>query len=328
MFIELHPSVVTTAKSRAQQGIASIRHRTDHRRDGAVVEVRPERPGFLEIAEHDLPRLRPTRTDGFLERVNQFAECGDVSCGVLRILCHFDDGGGLILGVTLRDEIGLGIGAGDLLQGLGQHLSGQPLTLSQGLTERSVLRNDGVDVRAEVLGGALQGVLEQFAAHTGINHRVPVHQRDSTGGDGLRELIHGRSGLRSRRARCSRQVGDTLDRGDGRIQIHTGSGERADVLGHLGEVVDGLIGVGVQFRQRRIDLIQRGSLGSGVRQDGLDRVHLELVLAQTTGYALGEHRCDVLTDIGDFSADGGQRAERHGLKSREALTDGANALHA
>ena len=111
LFVELHPSVVTTAKSRTQQGIASVRHRTDHRRDGAVVEVRPERPGFLEIAEHDLPRLRPTRTDGFLERIDQLAECSDVGCGVLRFVCHVDDGGGLILRISLRDKIGLGIGA-------------------------------------------------------------------------------------------------------------------------------------------------------------------------------------------------------------------------
>ena len=328
MFVELHPSVVATAESRAQQGIASIRHRADHRRDGAVVEVRPECPGFLEISEHDLPRLRPTRTDGFLERINQLAECGDVGCGVLRILCHFDDCSGLILGVSLSDKIGLGIGTGDLLQGLGQHLSGQPLALGQGLTERSVLRNDGVDVRAEVLGRALQGVLEQFAAHTGVDHRVPVHQRDSTGGDGLRELIHGRSGLRSRRARCRRKVGDTLDRGDSRIQIHTGSGERADVLGHLGEVVDGLIGVLVQLRQCRVDLLQTGALRRGVRQDGLDRVHLELVLAQTSGNALSEHRCDVLGKIGHLRADGGESTERHRLHCREALTDGTNARHA
>ncbi len=242
--LEFGPRIVAaTAQRIAEQLIASVRYRVDQRFDRTAVEVSPEGPGFFEIAEDDLPGLGPSGTDGLPHCIDEFAERRNVGCGVLRILCHFDNCSGLTLGVSLSDEISFGIGTGDLFQGLGQHLSGQPLTLGQGLTERSILRDDGVDVRTEVLGSALQGVLEEFAAHTGVDHRIPVHQRDSTGGNGLRQLVHGRGGLRSRRARCGGKVGDTLDRGDGCIQIHTGSGERADVVGHLGEVIDGLIGI-------------------------------------------------------------------------------------
>ena len=154
--LEFRPRIVAaTAQRIAEQLIASIRHRVNERLDGALVEVRPEGSGFFEVTEDDLPGLGPSGTDGLLRGVDEFAERRNVGCGVLRFACHVDDGGGLILGVSLSDKVSLSISTGDLLQGLGQDLSGQPLALGQGLTERSVLRNDGVDVRTEVLGSAL-----------------------------------------------------------------------------------------------------------------------------------------------------------------------------
>ena len=83
------------------------------------------------------------------------------------------------------------------------------------------------------------------------------------------------------RPRKGRQVGNTLDRLCRRFKLNTGRSERADVLGHLGEVVDGFISVRVQIIQILIDRLNVRTLFQGVGQNSLDRPHLSLVLPKT-----------------------------------------------
>ena len=99
-----------------------------------------------------------------------------------------------------------------MLQRLRKDIGGEPFALGQRFSERSVLLDHAVDVSAEVLGGALQGILEDFAAHTGVDHRVPVHKLDLSGGNCLGQLMHGLRGLSGTRTGNGRKVGDALDR--------------------------------------------------------------------------------------------------------------------
>ena len=279
--VERSEQFLATAKFRplAHNGVTGIRGRRDHVAK-AIADVRPGLSGLLEVTEDQLPGLGPSGTQRLLGRVHHLGEGLHLGRGVLRGLGQIHDGLGLILGIPLRDEVGLGVRAGELLQGLRQHVGGEPSALGQRLAERSVLLDHRVDVGAEVLGGTLQGVLELLAAHTGVDHRVPIHQRDAAGRDGLRQLVHRLRGLGRARTRHGREVGDALDGVDRRLKVHTGGREGADVAGHLGEVVDRLIGVGVQRVQRLVHLVDRRSLGLGVRQDRLDRVELGLVFGE------------------------------------------------
>ena len=106
----------------------------------------------------------------------------------------------------------------------------------------------------------LQGVLEHLAAHTGSDHGVPVLQFNRAGSQSLRQLVHRRGSLLRVRAGDSCQVRDTLNGRDRCVQVHTSGSKCADVLSHLGEVVDGLVGVGVQLVEGCINLLQVGSL--------------------------------------------------------------------
>ena len=82
-------------------------------------------------------------------------------------------------------------------------------------------------------------------------------------------------------ARDGRQVSDTLDGVHRGPQVDAGRGERADVPGHLGKVVDGLIRVGIQLIQGPVHLLEVGPLVLGVGQDGLHRPDLGLILLKT-----------------------------------------------
>ena len=157
-----------------------------------------------------------------------------------------DDLLGLFLGITLRNKIGFSICSGKLLQRLRKDVGGEPSALGQRFAERTVLLDHTVDVGAEVLGGSLQRVLEDLTAHTGVDHRVPVHKLDLSGGDCLGQLIHSLRGLSGTRTGNSRKVGDTLDRIHRCLKINTGSRKGADVSRHLREVIDGLVGICVQ----------------------------------------------------------------------------------
>ena len=263
----------------AHDGVSSVRGRRDHVAQ-TVADVRPRLTGLFEVAEDQLPCLGPSGTHCLLGRIDELGEGLHLRGRILRGLGQIHDGLRLVLGIALCDEVGFGVRTGELLQGLCQHVGGEPSALGQRLAERSVLLDHRVDVGTEVLGGALQGVLELLAAHAGIDHRVPIHQRDSTGRDGLRQLVHRLRGLGRARTRHGREVGDALDGIDRRLKVHTGGREGADVAGHLGEVIDRLIGVGVQRTQRLVHLVDRRSLGLGVRQDRLDRVELGLVFGE------------------------------------------------
>ena len=106
----------------------------------------------------------------------------------------------------------------------------------------------------------LQGVLEHLAAHTGSDHGVPVLQFNRAGSQSLRQLVHSRGRLHRVRTRNSSKVRDALDGRDRRVQVHTSGSKCADVPSHLGEVVDGLVGVGVQLVEGCINLLQVGAL--------------------------------------------------------------------
>ena len=171
----------------------------------------PKLSRFLEVTNDGFPRLCPPGLQRLAKGVDELGESRDLGGRVLSVLSKRHYLIGLRLGVALCKEVFLGIYTGDLGQGLGKDLSSKPSALSQRLTERSVLLDHGVDIGTHVLGSTLQRRLEELAAHTGVNNRVPVHKADSACGKSLRKLVHCRRGLSRSRAGCSCKVSNTLD---------------------------------------------------------------------------------------------------------------------
>ena len=102
------------------------------------------------------------------------------------------------------------------------------------------------------------------------------------------------------RARHCGQVCDTLDRCYRGIQIDTGRSKRTDVSGHLGEVIDGFVRILVELRQSIGNLIDSRALACGVGENSLNRVHLKLILRQTTRNGIdGERIHHSLSGIND-----------------------------
>ena len=207
---------------------------------------------------------------------------------------------GLILTITLSHKIRFGIGTGKLLQGLSQDVGSQPLSLSQRFTERSVLGDNVVNRDTHVSSCSLQSVLKLLATHTCVHDRVPVHKAYSACRQSLGKLIHRCRGLSRGRTRHSRQVRDTLNRGNRGLQVDTGSGERTDVASHLGKIVNSLIRVRIQLVKSIGNLFDRGSLAGRVGHDGLNRVKLELILSEAIGNRIyGELAHHVATGADD-----------------------------
>ena len=75
------------------------------------------------------------------------------------------------------------------------------------------------------------------------------------------------------------------------MQIDTGSREHTDVLGHLAEVINSLISVGIQLVQSGIDLSKIGPLFLCIGQNGLNRIKLKFVLLETLTNAFGKTVC-------------------------------------
>src|SRR5699024_12752233 len=67
----------------------------------------------------------------------------------------------------------------------------------------------------------------------------------------LTELIHRGGCLLTRRTRDGSKVRNTLNSLHRGIQLNTSRCERTDVAGHLGEVVDGHVGVAIQLIKDR-----------------------------------------------------------------------------
>ena len=120
------------------------------------------------------------------------------------------------------------------------------------------------------------------------------------------KLIHSRVDLHRGRARHGTEVGDTFDSRNSLIQIDAGSGERADVLSHLAEVVDRHVGVMVQLIESRIDVVERRALRLRIGENGLHRLDLELVFMKTVNDSIRSERrsqifAGVERHVGDIS---------------------------
>ena len=268
------------AETAAEQFVSRLGGLADHAANG-VGHLGQHFLGFLKVANQDFPCGGPAGLSALLQGVPELGKGLDLGGGVLRRLRHLGDVPGLGLRESLLDQVGLAVRAGKLLQGLGKHFCGEPLAFGEGLPEGAVHIDGVLRAGAQQLRGAHQGVLEHLAAHTGVDHRVPVHQGDLACGQGLGELVHGCGCLLGGGARDGRQVGDTLDGVHRGPQVDAGRGERADVPGHLGKVVDGLIRVGIQLIQGPVHLLEVGPLVLGVGQDGLHRPDLGLILLKT-----------------------------------------------
>ena len=127
-----------------------------------------------------------------------------------------------------------------------------------------------------------------MATHSSVDDRVPVHKLDRTSGQCLGQLIHGCRSLLRTRTRNSGKVGDTLDRIHRSLKINTGSCERTDVPRHFGEIINGLIGVGIELIQGSIDLSEVGALFLRISQNGLNRIQLSFILFETATDAIGQ----------------------------------------
>ena len=129
--------------------------------------------------------------------------------------------------------------------------------------------------------GLFECILEDLTAHTSVNHRVPVHKLDCASSQRLTELIHRGGRLLTRRTRDGSKVRNTFDSLHRGIQLNTSRCERTDVAGHLGEVVDGHVGVTIQLIKRRIDLGKVRTFFLSISENRLNRVDLGLILGKT-----------------------------------------------
>ena len=174
--------------------------------------------------------------------------------------------------------------------------------------------------------GVLQCRLEELAAHSSVDDRVPVHKLDGARRHRLRELVHSGRGLLRVRPRDCCKVSDTLNSRRRLIEIHTSRREGADVSGHLREVVDRLVGIGVEFTKRCVNILERRALGLGVSEDRLNRVQLSLVLLESRldrvyGQRLYEAAAGRNCTICDPS-ESGDRDRRHSQELAIHILDG------
>ena len=264
----------------AEQFVSRLGGLADHAANG-VGNLSQQLFGFFKVADQDLPRRGPSGLSALLQGIPKLGKGFYLRGGVLCRLRHLGDFLCLGLRKALLNQIRLGICAGKLLQGLREDFCGEPLSSGKGFPEGTIHVDGILRSGAQQFGCADQGVLEHLAAHACVDHRVPVHQRHFACGQRLGELIHGRGRLLGGGAGNGGQVRDTLDGIDRCLKIYTSRGKRADVPGHFREVVDRLVRVGVQLIQRPVHLLKIGPFVLGVRQDGLYRSDLGLILLKT-----------------------------------------------
>ena len=126
------------AKAFLQQFVSRVGHLVDHVRQH-VGNRSPQLLGFFEIADDRLPRLGPSGSERFPQRIDELRERLHLGGGIPSGLRHVGDGFGLFLGVSLTDQILDGVvvllgridGKRELVQGLGQNLSGEPALLKR-----------------------------------------------------------------------------------------------------------------------------------------------------------------------------------------------------
>ena len=98
-------------------------------------------------------------------------------------------------------------------------------------------------------------------------------------------------------------------------------------MGHLREVVDGLVGVGVQRIQSTGNLRKSGTLGCGVRQNRLDGPHLGLVLSETVHDGLHRERVEESCSGSDcLRSNVAKRHSSSACHDAKAIRDGLRGL--
>ena len=122
-----------------------------------------------------------------------------------------------------------------------------------------------------------KGVLHPFGGDVGILEAFPVDHLHRAHAHGLTGVIHGHAGLLSALTSVSRCVCYTFDGTGGIVQTDGIIGKFANIAGHVAETVDCLIGVTVQLLNLLIHDIQTFA---GSAHDGLDGIHLQLVLIE------------------------------------------------
>ena len=266
-----------------------------NQRGQRLVQTGEEILSTFKVTKYKFPRLSPTRLSGLFQRIPQLGKRFNLGCRVRRGLTKLEDSINLLIGVAYVLKL-LSVSCYlsrsqtisrhcELGQGFGENISGKP-SATKSLSERSLVLDHLINVHAMNTSSLLQSVLEYLTTHTCVHDRVPVHKLYSTGSQRLRKLVHCGGCLLGGRTRHCGQVSNTLDRIYRGVQVNTGRGKRTNVSGHLCEVVDRLIRVGVQCIQRVINIIQSRTLALGIRQDGLYCVYLGFILAKTGLYGV------------------------------------------
>ena len=79
----------------------------------------------------------------------------------------------------------------------------------------------------------------------------------------------------------SSEVSDTFNRRYGSIQINASRSKCTDITGHLCKIIDGHIGIMIQFIQSLIYLLQSCPFGRCIRKNSLNSVDLCFILLKT-----------------------------------------------
>ena len=138
--------------------------------------------------------MSPTRSGAFLKSTDELGEGLDLGGGILGRFSLLLDTFNLSFGESHRGQLGVCHIAGELLQGLGQDLRGEPglfaglshdrlskgLAVNGGILHLSRELNRALVQGAQSFGRLSQSSLKDRAAHTGVHNGVPVLKTDTT----------------------------------------------------------------------------------------------------------------------------------------------------
>ena len=182
----------------------------------------------------------------------------------------------------------------------------------------------GLRYSSEFQGGCDQLILELHGSHVGIFDGFPVDQLYITSRQCLGKVIHCSRCFIGVCTRDSCFITYTLDCLNGILQFNTGIRKFTDVLSHIGERINSLIGVFIQFLQISINCVQTFS---GRSHNSLDGIHFELVFVEAGRYWFNsEHLSRPHGSLFNFVRDVTKGLVGDSIESIESQTDSINAV--
>ena len=168
-----------------------------------------------------------------------------------------------------------------------------------------------------------QCVLEYLTTHTGINHRVPVHQFYSSRSKSLRKLIHRCASLLRGRTGHGSQVSNTLNGIHRSFKVNASRRESTDITSHFSKVINRKVGIFIQLIQCVVDVLQSRTFTFCIRKNCLNSIKLGFIFIKTGfNWIDSQSRYDPFTSINCGVSDVGEGGYSHDFQSRKFCPHG------